>query len=461
MTDTFSVDRRRLLQGVTGSSLLSIGSGHAAPTSATLQPLLDERLRAEGVALVAARIDGEQADVATASRGAGAGPSPDALFEIGSISKTFTALLLAEQVVRGETRLDDAVEAVLPRSLKLRDVKGAPLRWLDLATHRSGLPRLPSNLKPAQAADPYADYGELSLWDFVEQWQPKRERGEAYEYSNLSYGLLGHALGLRAGLPFAALLRQRVLQPLGLDGMLLSEAGTASVPGLLQGHDVERRPVPRWRFEVLAGAGALLGSVRHLARYAQAALGVLPTPLAQAFALALKPHADGPSPDTAVGLAWQFGKLRGRSVANHDGGTFGFSSSMFLDPERRRATVVLANAFVPVTDLALHLLEPTWPLRDPAAEARARQAEAVALSQAQLAPLAGVYALNPNFKLTLRAQGSQLFAQATGQGEFELFARSERLFFARVTPLEFEFEGHPVASLVLRQAGQVLRFVRE
>ncbi|MGK3151714.1 serine hydrolase domain-containing protein, partial [Staphylococcus shinii] len=92
------------------------------------------------------------------------GPRPDAdsRFEIGSITKTFTALLLADAVVRGDLKLDGAVEAALPDSLRLRDSAGAPLRWRDLATHRSGLPRLATNMTPARP-DPYADYDWASL----------------------------------------------------------------------------------------------------------------------------------------------------------------------------------------------------------------------------------------------------------------------------------------------------------
>ncbi len=129
--------------------------------------------------------------------------------------------------------------------------------------------------------------------------------------------------------------------------------------------------------------------------------------------------------------------------------------------------MALANAMVVVNDLARHLLNPSQPLRDVAAEKQAQvaaqQHAALAVPAQALAPLAGVYALNPRFKLTVRAQGGELFAQATGQGEFALFAKSPRGFFARVTPLEIEFEGTEGAApaLVLRQGGQVLRFVRE
>jgi hypothetical protein len=234
---------------------------------------------------------------------------------------------------------------------------------------------------------------------------------------------------------------------------------------LLQGHDAQGQPVPRWTFDTLAGAGALWGTAPDLARYAAAAAGAIDTPLAPAFALALQPRADTEQPGTRIGLAWLLGRFQGRPIANHDGGTFGFASSVFLDAEQRRASVVLSNAAIPVTDLALHLLDARAPLRNAAAERRQHQQVAVTVDAATLARLAGVYALNPSFKLTLRQREGRLFAQATGQGEFELFAAAPLRFFARVAAIELEFDdaadGVSPAGLRLRQSGATLRFVRE
>lgn len=423
----------------------------ALPGASRMQALLEARLKDGGVALAAGRVGGDQTEFAGAAT---AGRRPDAysVFEIGSITKTFTALLLADAVVRGELKLDDAVETVLPAGLALRDSAGQPLRWVDLATHRSGLPRLPGNMTPARPDDPYADYDWASLQLFLKGWQPAVARGSRFDYSNLGYGLLGHALALRHGSDYAALLTRRVLEPLGLAPHIGFQR-----PGLLPGHDAQGRPVPAWQFQSpTAGAGALQGSVRGLLRYAEAALGGYEHPLREAFALCLQRHGAGGAPANPIGLAWLLAPLNGRGLFNHDGGTGGFSSSLWLDPTRGRAAVVLANAQVPVGDLALHLLDDSVPLRDLSAT---RQAS-VTLAPEQVQPLAGVYALNPQFKLTLRADGARLFAQATGQGEFELFAKAPRRFFAKVAPLEIEVDAD-AAALTLLQGGARLRFVRE
>lgn len=459
--------QRRFFTQATAVALLPLGAHPVQATSglpAVGAGALRERARQEGRGFVAAQVSAQGVQLTSAGqRSASDAAEPDAgadLFEIGSITKTFTALLLAQAVLRKDFALTDPVEPVL--GLRLRDSQGQPLQWLDLATHRSGLPRLASNMQPRLAADPYADYGWTQLKAFLETWQPQVPRQARWEYSNLGFGLLGHALGLHAGKPFAALLHERVLQPLGLGDMRVAVPGDGPA-GLLPGHDANGQAVPRWTFDTMAGGGALIGSARSLARYAQAALGLIDTPLAPAFELTLRRHADGSGPANPMGLGWTLGRLNGRRIANHDGGTYGFSSSLFLDLDQQRASLVLANAFVPVTDLALHLLEPSIAPRDVAAEKRKTQREAVSVPASQLAPLAGVYALNPRFKLTVSPREGRLFAQATGQGEFELFALQARRFFARVAALEVEFEGETgvAGALVLTQGGQRLRFVRE
>lgn len=420
--------------------------------------LLAERLKYEGVALAALRIrDGATTFSAASARG----PVPDqqALFELGSITKTFTALLLADAVTRGLIKLDDPVETALPDRLKLRDSQGAPLRWVDLATQRSGLPRLPSNLtvRP-ELTDPYATYDWPQMAAFLSGWRADKPRDTAYEYSNLGFGLLGQALGFLQQRDYATLLRERVLVPLGMaDQIFLSPPAGRR---FLDGHDKSGKPVDHWTFRpAMAGAGALLGSTRGLARYAQAAMGQFDHPLKEAFALCLRRHGARDIPGAGIGLAWNSAALPGRIAFNHDGATFGFSTSLWLDPSKGNASAVLANAGVSVVDLALHLLEPTIP---PSDMSLTRQAE-VPLSPEQLTPLAGVYLLSPSMKITVHADGNRLFARATGQQAFELFATSPLTFFAKVTPMEIVFDpGERAApALTVRQAGRSTRAARE
>lgn len=327
-----------------------------ACTEAVIAGVLEERLKRQGVGLAAVRVDG--ARVVSVTRGR---LGADALLEVGSITKTFTALLLADAVLRGELALTDAVEDALAPST-LRDSAGEPIRWIDLATHRSGLPRLPVNLAPKDPADPYADHGAAQLEAGLRAFRPVRRRDQHWEYSNLGYGLLGQALARAAQTSYADLLAARILRPLGLHDVQLATPATA-LPRRAQGHDAQGRPVPPWHFDALAPAGALLMPAATLARYAQAAIGAFDHPLREAFALALSVHGDGPTPHNPIGLAWIRAPLNGRTVHNHDGGTSGFAASMWLDAERQCAAAVVANAAVDVNDLALHLLDGSVPLR--------------------------------------------------------------------------------------------------
>lgn len=461
--------RRRLIQTVACSSALPwLGGAHAQTSSASelaLAKTLRERVAQQGVGLSAAVVDGAGVQFYAAGvRTAGLAEPVDAdtLYEYGSITKTFTALLLADMVVRKELALDGPVEAVLPNGLKLRDSQDKPIQWADLVTHRSGLPRLPANMKDIHGADPYAAYGREDLWSFLSSWKAERARDAQWEYANLGFGLLAEALALRAQRSYDSVLQERVLKPLGLEAMTLA-LRNKPLAGLLRGHDPQGKPTPNWRFDAMAGAGALVGSARSLARYAQAAIGAFDHPLKEAFALTMQRRADGPAPINPMGLGWVIAPLDGRQLVTHDGGTGGFASSLVIDPSRRRAAFMLANAQVPVNDLAIHALEPRMPVRDLATEKKQTQREGQALAPEHLAPLPGSYALNPQFKVVIRLKDGKLTAQATGQGEFELFAIDARKFFAKVTPLELHFEGDSgvPAAFTLLQGGAKLRFVRE
>src|SRR5579859_856747 len=141
----------------------------------------------------------------------------DTFFEIGSITKVFTSLLLADMVERGEVTLDTPIAKLLPESVKVPSRNGKQITLLDISMQVSGLPRLPSNFHPADAGNPYADYDTAKLYEFLSGYTLTRDIGAKYEYSNLAVGLLGHALARKAGLTYEQLLRKRILDPLGMN----------------------------------------------------------------------------------------------------------------------------------------------------------------------------------------------------------------------------------------------------
>ena len=446
-----------LLIGLAGT--LASAVAQAQPTDARIKEILTQRIEVDkqAVGLAAVIVNGDQVRIVTQgfqSLDKAVPITADTLFEVGSITKTFTALLLADMVVKGELKLDDPVEKWLPQGLglrgglKLRDPTGAPIRLVDLATHRSGLPRLPDNMPNGTRADPYVDYREQQLLVYLkgretlvagDGGKTTKKRDEAFAYSNLGFGLLGYVLARAADMSYADLLQKRVLTPLGLTSTYLDipngERARFSNPHYVDRDGTLKRN-KHWSFDVIAPAGALILSARDMGRYAQAASGAIDTPLKAAFALAQKKYGDGMGPINPTGLAWVLAPLNGRTVFNHDGMTGGFSSSLWVDPGRKSAVAVLANANVPVIDIALHLLEPSIPLKN----LEAMRATSVSVDANTMAQYVGTYRLQPNFDVTIRLRDGKLFAQATGQGEFELFGKSDTTFFARITPLEIMFE---------------------
>ena len=451
-----------LFRRCTAALLMTLASAvmQAQPTNAQMKEILTQRIDVDrqAVGLAAVVVNSDQVRIVTHGFQGLDKTAPitaDTLFEVGSITKTFTALLLADMVIKGELKLDDPVEKWLPqglsvglKGLKLRDYTGAPIRLIDLATHRSGLPRLPDNMPNATRADPYVDYREQQLLmylkdreAFVETDAGKttKKRDEAYAYSNLGFGLLGYVLARAANMPYDELLQKRILTPLGLTSTFL-DIPRNELARFSDGHYLEKgttlKRTKHWRFDVIAPAGALIMSAKDMGRYAQAACGAIDTPLKAAFTLAQKRYGEGMGAKNPQGLAWILATLNDRAIVNHDGSTGGFSSTLWVDPERQSAVAVLSNAARPVTDIGLHLLEPSIPLANLAPMREA----AIAVDAKSLDQFVGTYSLSANFNVTIRARDGKLFAQATGQGEFELFAKSATVFFARVTPLEIAFE---------------------
>lgn len=204
-------------------------------------------------------------------------PRGDTIFEIGSISKVFTALLLADMVERGSVGLDDPVETHLPRSVRVPSFQDRKITLVDLAMHFSGLPRIPDDLGPEDDPNPYADYTAAKLYAFLSRYELGRVPGEKYEYSNLGAGLLGHSLGLRTGLGYPDSILERISRRLGL-GDTRAKLSDAQLPRMAQGH-LSGEPTPAWTWDALAGAGVLRSSADDMLGFLCANLGLSETDL--------------------------------------------------------------------------------------------------------------------------------------------------------------------------------------
>jgi CubicO group peptidase (beta-lactamase class C family) len=272
---------------------------------------------------------------------------PDSIFEIGSITKTFTALILSQLVEQGKVHFDDPVRTLLPAGT-VEKPAGEEITLLDLATQHSGLPRLPTNMSPADPANPYADFDAAKLYAFLAKQGVGRPAKTEFLYSNLGFGLLGQALAVHAGLTYPELLKQQVTAPLGLKDTVVSLTAEQQAR-FIQGHNPAHRPVPAWDLGALQGAGAIRSTASDMLTYVEANLHPEKLPAGNAgpgstLRSALEQQhvlrADA-MPGTKIALAWLFEEETGNYW--HNGGTGGFTSYAFFNPKGDYAAVVLLN----------------------------------------------------------------------------------------------------------------------
>ena len=208
----------------------------------------------------------------------------DTIFEIGSITKVFTSLALMDMAQKGEVSVTDPVSRYLPAAVKVPERNGKKITLQDLATQSSGLPE--GEPSKADRSNLFAGYSKNQLYEFLSGYQLTRDIGSRFEYSNIGVSLLGHALSLRDGKDYDAMVRARILAPLGMNdtGVTLSPEVKAR---LAPGHGINRNPVPNLDFsirEVMAGGGGLKSSANDLLTFLAANLGYTKTPLAAAMA---------------------------------------------------------------------------------------------------------------------------------------------------------------------------------
>jgi serine-type D-Ala-D-Ala carboxypeptidase/endopeptidase len=379
--------------------------------------------------------------------------TPDTIFEIGSITKAFTGILLAEMAARGEVVLREPVRKYLPEGVTLPKEGEREITLEDLATQHSGLPRLPENMEPADPANPYVDYTAERLYAYLARAKLDHPIGSEYAYSNLGMGLLGHALTRAAKLDYDALVKARIATPLGMKVTSTTVApdlqGRLASPHAIGGEKPALAKPWTWTAQsALTGAGGLRSSARDMLRFVSANAGTPNSPLGAAMKEAQRPRAEAGSKAMAIGLAWHLKRSGERVVVWHNGGTGGFRSFCGFDPATRTGVVVLANSTEDIDDIGMHLLDESVPLKT--------VAKPLVLEETKLARLDGFYDLG-GATITVTHEGTQLYAQVSGQARFPVFPKSETRFFYRVVPAELEFavpaEG-PVTQVTLYQGGR-------
>ncbi|HEY1948810.1 MAG TPA: serine hydrolase domain-containing protein [Bryobacteraceae bacterium] len=285
---------------------------------------------------------------------------PDSIFEIASVTKTFTALTLARMVEQGKVKLDEPVRQLLPPGT-VEKPDGKEITLLDLATHHSGLPRMPSSFHAANPDNPFADFHAADLYDFLAAHGVRKPADASFHYSNVGVGLLGQVLADRAGMSYADLVKKEVTDRLGLKDTVVS-LSPEQRGRFLQGHNTfsegpdgyRKIPhgygdaVPPWDFDALAGCGALHSTANDMLAYLEANLhpeakgGVLAAALRETHKLRGGVEGSvGIGPGMRIGLIWLHSP---DGTYFHDGGSLGFTSFVFFNPKEDYAGIVLSNS---------------------------------------------------------------------------------------------------------------------
>ncbi len=375
------------------------------------------------------------------------------LFEIGSITKVFTALALMQLSEQKVLNLDDRIAKFLPPTVKTPEFNGKPITLLTLATHTSGLPRLPDNLNPADNLNPYADYTLEQLYSFLSGYQLPRAIGSKYDYSNLGAGLLGHLLSIKADLDYETLISKQITQPLQMQDTRI-HLNPDQITRFATGHDRRNRAVPYWDLPTLTGAGSLRSSGNDLLKFLAANLDLQPSPINASLQKTHRIQQQTDSPNMTIALGWHVFNLKGTEIICHEGGTGGFRSFIGFSKTRRLGIVVLGNSESDVSDLGFHLLDSRSPLAK-----YQRPKASIAVDPKLLATYIGRYELTPDFSISITQKQDRLYLQATGQAQVELFAETPTQFFLTVVEAKITFikdvQGQ-VDRLILDQNGQQL-----
>ncbi|MDA8745465.1 serine hydrolase [Rubripirellula amarantea] len=377
-------------------------------------------------------------------------PNNLTVYELGSISKLFTSLLVADAVVQGKIKLTDTIEADNKAGIKLPSYQGTGISWLDVCVHRSGLPRLPGDYQPASMNDPYRNYNSNEASKFLARHQLARQPGETQEYSNFAVSVLGYMIAELNHSDYETLLRDRIAKPLRMDDCTVT-LSDAQKKRFARPHHPVGKGVQVWNFADLPGAGGIRSTLKDMMRFAKATIDPPDGPVGEAIELAWKQHSPADQSGSAMGLGWMIhpdGMTRW-----HNGETGGSHSIIVVNRELKVAVIVLANTAPgdTVDQLAMELVARTVPSHSP----RDQPTEPDP-SDANLERLVGRYQLAPTFVFDVSVQGDRVMVGITNQPTQEVFSDSPTMWSYRGVDakLEFHFRGKgPAYALTLHQNG--------
>jgi len=429
--------------------LLCCGATPASSAESVTKPLAEAavptaRTLSHGGIVTAESKDGE---VRYAAAGHLPGTAPEHLiFEIGSISKVFTGLLLAQAVTEHKVTLDSTIAQLLGKDQRFADPRVGAITLRQLSTHTSGLPRLPENFGVGvKKGDPYASYDREKLLAGLAEMKLPGDGPFELDYSNLGVGLLGDLLSRVYDKPWEDLVKEKITGPFGMNDTVIAlspEQESRFVPP----YDGDKK-VKAWNFDALKGCGALRSTASDMVIFGKALLHPEQTPLKDAIALMEQPQTKAGD----IGLNLMISVLDGKKIYEHNGGTAGFRSFLQVEPGTGTVRVLLANnAHAPLEKV----------LADARGEKPRVRDSGTLLTKEQLAAYPGIYKMNEHVKFTMVLRGDQLWTKLTGQTFLRLFPHElPDRFFLKAVAAEIQFTRgeQSVTELTLFQNGRTLK----
>ncbi|MDB4664797.1 serine hydrolase [Verrucomicrobia bacterium] len=388
-------------------------------------------------------------------------PDEHTLYEIGSISKTFTTSLLAEMVQKREVALNDTVQSLVSPMVPIPAYRGSEITLEHLATHHSGLPTNPDDLLENDPTNPFYPYPDTALHAFLDRYQLQRRPGQTFEYSNIGIGLLGHALSLKAGLDFESLLRERICDPLGMKDTVITQSAEQESRRATGYSGVIERPY--FKADALAPAGSLLSTAHDLVIYLEHQMQLKSSTLNEALSLTHPKRKRSDSPGLDIGLGWLRISNTPNPILVHDGVTLGHNAFVGFDPIQQLGVVVLCNArlnaHTQAQNIGLHLLFP------PSALASVRRSAQVSLDE--LRALYGTYGNEEKESFTFGIENGHLtmeFSLEPGLRHtlYPLHSRRFKLYEAiteATCTFNLDDSGHPI-QMSWTQSGTTTRYDR-
>jgi len=350
-------------------------------------------------------------------------------FEIGSISKVFTSLLLQTAVTNNEIGLDDYALKYIPKGHKTPTFSDENFTLKNLTNHTSGLVRMPTNFKPKNPNNPFSDYTQEQFFQYLDTASLLYKPGLKSQYSNLGVALLGYVLEQRLNSSLEKLWTERIFKPFGM-----SESYVV-VPKNIQYRRIKGysflNDADFWDLPTFAGAGGIKSTVFDMSIFVQNCL-FSKNPFIRDLIANTSQTTFEESENIDVCLGWYKRKRMPKTVLMHSGGTGGFSSFIGFDTLNSVGIVLLTNnTGISITDIGQYFLDTTKIVQE--------LRPSISVDDSVLSKYVGVYKLDDNMNLTVTNEDGTLFLQATGQEKFQLYAHNTWKYFLKVTQAEVEF----------------------